>query len=1305
MPAVSSTQKPGPRRRRTRLALASAAALLLLLIPSLLLGRLASQTPQAARGEPPYTSYRDIPGVTGAEIAAIEALRGKYRNSALVYGMVESIEAFYGPAGQAQGFAALVSECMSKLFGIKVNLTLFEWGDLIAGLESGKVDFTGELTPTEKRRDTYHMTGVIATRSIIYFQKEGAETPAKIAAKRPLRYGFLEGTSTAEAVIAASPDSVEAFYFTEYADAYRMLMDERMDAFFEESPSKGLFDDVGGTVNAVFLPLIYEPVALSTQRMELTPIISVMEKFLQNGGLSYFIHLYDIGRREYMASRMFAALTGEEKAYVSAKPVVKIGAEYDNYPFSFYNTNEKEWQGMSLDVLREIESLTGITFRIANDERADFSSLVENLENGKISLVTELIRSSEREGRFLWPDVPIMENRNALISKVSHRNVGINDVLNLRVGIQTGTAHADLFRKWFPGHAHTIEYKSANAQFDALERDDIDLVMSTQMQILAVTNYMERPGYKINVLFDHWFESTFGLNINEPVLCSVIEKALRQIDLDAVSEGWLHKTYDYRLKMVQSRQPLFMTLSILLLCVAALLYTLFRKTRGMEKQLQTLVNERTAKLDGQIKLLEAVTKNYKGVIWSIDRDGIITMFNGQYLKTIGVEPSFLEGKNIDLARMKNRHLDIISNVQKTLVEGPQNWMSVIDGGTFHSNTMPIYDVNGNIVGVTGTTDDITDMVRMSQDLEAALEAAKSASRAKSAFLANMSHEIRTPMNSVIGFSELALDYEMPPEAREHIGKILENSKWLLQIINDILDVSKIEAGKMTLENIPFDLHEIFVLCRTATIPKALERGLLLHFYAEPFVGKRLIGDPTRLRQVFINLISNAVKFTNVGTVKVSATLNSMTDDTVAVHFEVRDSGIGMTVEEMKKVLEPFAQADYSTTRKYGGTGLGLSIIKSIVELMGGKLTVESTPGIGSKFSFDLTFKTVDVPVDAGSLAELDGEDVDKPMFAGGEILVCEDNAMNQEVIRRHLDRVGLKAVIAENGKVGVDAVKSRRDRGEKMFDMIFMDINMPVMDGLEASGKIMEMNTGIPVVAMTANVMSSDRELYEKNGMHDCVGKPFTSQELWRCLLRYIKPVKTGFGDGEREIKIEKAGPEPPLYDDDLLLEMKTMFVNDNQSKFGDFMAAVNGGDFKLAHRIAHTLKSNAGMIGRTALQTAAAEAERLLAGGENRLTEELIDTIEKEMAAALLEFEPLRKKDDGASGDPAAADTTADLSFMDELDGLLRKGNPDSLKFTASLRAVKGSEELIRQIEDFDFDEAVETLAALRKNMEAANG
>jgi signal transduction histidine kinase/CheY-like chemotaxis protein len=573
--------------------------------------------------------------------------------------------------------------------------------------------------------------------------------------------------------------------------------------------------------------------------------------------------------------------------------------------------------------------------------------------------------------------------------------------------------------------------------------------------------------------------------------------------------------------------------------------------------------------------------------------------------------------------------------------------------------------------------------------------AEAMSISKSAFLANMSHEIRTPMNSIVGFSELALDGETSPKTRDYLGKIQTNAEWLLQIINDILDISKVESGKMELENIPFDMHELFTTCRTLIMPKAVEKGITLYFYVEPSIGKRPLGDPTRLRQVLVNLLSNAVKFTNTGMVKLHAALQEMGKNSITMHFEVKDSGIGMTAEQINKIFDPFTQAETGTTRKYGGTGLGLAITKNIIEMMGGILTVESTPGIGSKFSFDLTFDTIDVTDDEMFEKKIVLNELEKPVFEG-EVLLCEDNAMNQQVICEHLSRVGLKTTVAENGKIGVEMVQSRREKGEKQFDLVFMDMHMPVMDGLEASSKIMKLKTGVPIVAMTANIMANDREIYKMSGMYDCVGKPFTSQELWRCLMKYFTPLN--FDTAHKNILIEA--------DAEFLRTIKLYFAKSNQNKYREITNALDSGDIKLAHRLTHTLKGNAGQIGKIVLQKAAAEVESRLKEGKNLVSDEQLKTLDTELNVVLGELAPLLAEEAEISeAGIKNFDPQKTLGMLEKLEPLLRRGNPECMNYREALRAVQGGGLLIQQMEDFEFEFALETLEKIKERMVQKNG
>jgi CheY-like chemotaxis protein len=412
------------------------------------------------------------------------------------------------------------------------------------------------------------------------------------------------------------------------------------------------------------------------------------------------------------------------------------------------------------------------------------------------------------------------------------------------------------------------------------------------------------------------------------------------------------------------------------------------------------------------------------------------------------------------------------------------------------------------------------------------------------------------------------------------------------------------------EKIPFDLHELLTTCRTLTAATAAEKGIILHFYAEPAISKIPLGDPARLCQVLVSLLSNAVKYTNTGMVKLHSAIKEMREKSVTMSFEVKDSGVGMTGEQIKKLL---------AAGKYG--------TKDIVKTMGGKLAIESTPGLGSKFSFDLTFKTINAPA-ADTVKDHIPDEFEMPMF-GGEVLLCEDSALNQQIVCEHLARVGLKTVVADNGSIGVGMVQDRVQKKEKLFDLIFMDIHMPVMDGLEAASKILEMNTGIPIVAMTANIMSNDLEIYRTSGMYDFVGKPFTSQQLWRCLSKYFKPASRQTHMPGQQLPSRQLPAETRRIqvENELRKKIVVYFVKDNRNRFAEITDAINSGDIKQAHRLAHSLKGSAAQAGKILLQQAALEVEQNLKDEQNRVTPQQMAALEAELKVALAELVPLAEE------------------------------------------------------------------------------
>ncbi len=397
-----------------------------------------------------------------------------------------------------------------------------------------------------------------------------------------------------------------------------------------------------------------------------------------------------------------------------------------------------------------------------------------------------------------------------------------------------------------------------------------------------------------------------------------------------------------------------------------------------------------------------------------------------------------------------------------------------------------------------------------RELADALDRAMAANRAKSDFLANMSHEIRTPMTAVLGYAELLGDDEQLSQAnRERIDVILRNGRHLLTIINDILDVSKIEAGKMTVEILECSLCEIIADVFSLMRPRAIEKGLHLEVKYESPIPKLIRTDPTRLRQILVNLIANAIKFTEQGNVNMVVSVDDSDAQNATLELRVEDTGIGLTAEQRNNIFQAFTQADETMTRRFGGTGLGLTICKGLVELLGGTITVQSEPGRGSRFTVCLPIgslagvEMVRHCRELGGTSSAGGDQLATPNKLSGRILLVEDGVDNQKLLSFLLRRAGADVTIAENGKEGMDKALEAWRMGAP-FDLIFMDMQMPVMDGYTATMELRRAGYPLPIVALTAHAMSHDRGVCLKAGCDDFVTKPVDRQRLMATAAQWM---------------------------------------------------------------------------------------------------------------------------------------------------------------------------------------------------------
>ncbi|MDR3716832.1 MAG: PAS domain S-box protein [Puia sp.] len=614
----------------------------------------------------------------------------------------------------------------------------------------------------------------------------------------------------------------------------------------------------------------------------------------------------------------------------------------------------------------------------------------------------------------------------------------------------------------------------------------------------------------------------------------------------------------------------------------------FVKDISEKKQMQLELEASEFKLKENQLWLQSILDNTTSLIFIKDLSGRYILINKRFKEILGVEEDQVIHKtDYDLTsrELADHYKMLDEEVIRTGRSVEREELVRTTGGDRNLLLIkfPLLDGNNKVFGVSGIATDITERAHYQQELIKATKEAEEARQMQEQFLANMSHEIRTPMNGIQGMTNLLLDTSLSEQQAEFAHIIRRSTGNLLVIINDILDFSKIKAGKLTIEKIDFNLQDVLSNAQAVFSHRLLKNNLDFRIELDPSIPDLLRGDPHRLNQVLINLIGNAIKFTEHGSIRVAVSRLTQTDTGVVLRFSVSDTGIGISEEDLPHIFESFSQAGLDISRRYGGTGLGLAICNQLLKLQKGDISVTSVTGQGSSFNFRIPYEYSNRQSGQPVLAKVYDY---AGLLAGKRFLVAEDNEVNQKLIEYVLRKVGGIVRLAGNGEQAIRELQ--QDAG---YDIIIMDLQMPVMDGYAATRHIRTvLRLETPIIAMTATALKGEQLRCFEAGMNEYMTKPFEFTELYKCIGSLLGKKETALSPVPAAIQ-EKTAEKPydlalleEMDDKEYLLDMLNLFLTNMPVQLEELVQASGRQDFDKVFSVAHKLKGTAGMLRTQAL-------------------------------------------------------------------------------------------------------------------------
>ena len=725
--------------------------------------------------------------------------------------------------------------------------------------------------------------------------------------------------------------------------------------------------------------------------------------------------------------------------------------------------------------------------------------------------------------------------------------------------------------------------------------------------------------------------------------------------------------------------------------------------------LEEVVEKRTLELRQQSQSLQALIDNLPHMAWLKDKEGRFIAVNRTLAELKGYETEALLGKSdFDLWSQETAECyrtedqEVMATGLSKTTEMP---IDSVSGSLYEVFVAPIHDADGASLGTVGFARDIKPQRDLQEELARRAEAAEAATRAKSAFLANMSHEIRTPMNAIIGLTYLLRQSALTTEQSNRLDKIDAAAQHLLSIINDVLDLSKIEAGHLELEQTDFALGTILDHIRSLVSAQAKAKDLDVEIDYDG-VPEWLRGDPTRLRQAILNYVSNAIKFTERGTIWLRVKLLEENAEELLVRFDVQDTGIGIPQKSLPVLFEAFTQADVSTTRKYGGTGLGLAITQRLAKMMGGEVGVDILQNQGSIFWFTAKLRRGHSVTTREAQQSKQVEIILRNHFAGHRLLLVEDNPINREVALELLHSVDLTVDTAENGQDALEKIRANT------YALVLMDVQMPVMDGLTATKAIRTQlgQADLPVLAMTANAFGENKQACLTAGMNDFVAKPVIPEALYEALLRWLPKSKPNYilaNDllDQARASLKNIAPEQHSHRSAKYHHLLDMFVKSHRKDMKRVLELLVIGDVQEAHQLTHAFRGVALTLGAGSVADLATQLEKaLLANATITECVNLAQQCDNELTKLAATIESIPKTTEAPETNRASFDPQQIQLIFSKLETLLAENNVHAsrlaLESTELLKATLDNRYEIfnRQINAFDYEGALMTLREMNQ-------